>query len=1794
MKNDWAPREALLLCVTETRSRSPTPRAATASHCEVQTTTHNFPASCGGADTRRTVRSTVKKVKTTMRCSLEVFMAFVSTPQNLQYQEDGVLCNDVIGKRGEALLMRTVYRNHPPLEVVTLRESKLYHVSAAADANEPLQRFLKTALVSVSHDGSVPKAVRLQGAASPALPATVYVDAVHSVSDEGTVPVSAATVRGWIHLSAFIAYEMPGPCVHLTFVSALDEQVAAAMGQCEKRVARIRNLCEMLQQMMSGGTLALLRQQHQHQQEKQMSGIELLGGGGSSEPSEPAPQARQEISVSGPPTQAQMRVLRPLLKLQNGTSWQHRLRHEGCDVEECEARRCIAAPPFLKAYRISTSIACSLATFFSLVGDPLQAHRYDAFLETSMIIDTKKEGEVVYGRCRRLATHSSLRDYCVVVTTVLLQPDQLEEPEQLLSVDGSAMMVYIQNAIQCNYRPHCAGYERQVVYAFGYIATNTAEDNRVRAQHIVCIDTVDNTNHRLELAMVQEHITRMAWVRQVCEDAKDKATAIYPSLASFASADEGNNTASKAANGEEEEELEEAAAAMSFIEVATIEDVNSIVYTHDSESCVTQQAPLDGSFEELEGIFAAHSSGVRTPSQHASPLHHCQTPAATAHSPHPRDTADRTSWATPIAARKQEEVAINKHPVVLKNTLHLPMTPPRDFLQVEIRSCRNMLRLGRTKHCVLFFRLRTSAASAQTARVALKESSFFYKERLLFEGPQGDWLTVIAVVRTASGRMKRLGKAILSLRNIRESEPHTRWVHLVGDSGTSGASVRGEVCITLRGGGLNARATVAPLSVVAEKSLRRRIRHFLMSSGRRHLHRLEWLVGRCWGKTPAEVDAVLAKYQTGKRQNNKVVLTVFDVQGLRTEQGVPLLSGPACQVWVETRSVRHCSRTVPLQQVAVFKEAFQLIVDAAEAIRVTVAVGGTIVGKVLLSPNPPKVGGVRVHTLFAAAGTIRAVPSGVITVALHGDVSHLGGHNASGDLLEEAARISRLRLLLWKHARNILHRLDVIAASLHDLEHYASTIGPCPPLCDVRVSVKWWEPSVPAWDSPATAAAVAEDDEGEREGAQLAHYRSISKRGAVYAVIHAGLHYYKSGLVRVRDNGTAQFDDPVTFHGVLPELDEVAVSIVGKGTSGACETDLGLAVLPLRALVRRQTLLLTLPLVRHAGTADAHFKGSVQVELFAVNFSGTSIAGRVPASARSQLRRLLYRYAPHQMHRVECLLLDHAGREEEFVHALLEKYGPDAYPSLMEIHLIGLCNFAPACACYVKVYLNGESVLRSSQQSGAENITFAPSDAKNTAVVTLDDPQHARLRFKVAQSRYLQSATVSFAEMSLRSMVAGCLNECWLPLFDSHGAEIGRLGVALKCNGFISREAAPVKLEVAEKDAVSLLRKYKREALPFLQPLMAEAGGAATVHAELRRRVAPRPIAATVYVCVEALSLTEPGVLHDPRRRVQQQQQQQQALRTPPPRENEGNEYTVSASCDREEVSLIWSEQLHGSGVDIRLDIPEFGRYEDHRLTLAVRRHAREARSLSRSGSKLRANSRGSRNNSPRQTTPQQLLPSIELGRVVVSLRALLTRSLYDVAERVTLPLVSFTQSPAAMRTLQQQLRPSAALPSPCSVVGSVSFRVRLPAFEHVPPWLRLHDSEMGRHSAINRACIRHYEEQIRDILARHEPQKLLDLHYTLYERDVAQGQWSLSLRDWKRVLLRRLGVAEGTPDVSSSSPRVKSRQKDASGRESAEERRDSKRRNGGVALSESTEEVGQNTRVNRILFPDGDASTPL
>ncbi|RNC42245.1 hypothetical protein TcCL_NonESM08137 [Trypanosoma cruzi] len=358
-----------------------------------------------------------------------------------------------------------------------------------------------------------------------------------------------------------------------------------------------------------------------------------------------------------------------------------------------------------------------------------------------MKISTQPEGEVFYLRYKRLATYSSLRDYCVLVNSILLQPDMERGSTKLLSAFNYTAMVYIENAIHCNYRPHCEGYEREIVYAFGYIATSNAGDNCVQVHHIVCVDSKDKSNQRLELAMIQEHITRMAWVRQICEDTQSTSIGMRPSQAPHMYGEERTENP----NHDDEEE------AASFVEVETLEDVTSCVFTQDSADCMSHPTSLNGSVEELEGIFDRDSSGAGTSFQSASPVRHPQVSDAETHKSHltPAITTDWNSLVTPTeevekqdgwrtTPHAQTELSPSKEYFVFQDGSKQRLSPPqRDFLQVEIVSYRNFLTWSMAKNRVIFFIFRTSAKSAQTARVTFKENSLFQHERLLFEGPQG-------------------------------------------------------------------------------------------------------------------------------------------------------------------------------------------------------------------------------------------------------------------------------------------------------------------------------------------------------------------------------------------------------------------------------------------------------------------------------------------------------------------------------------------------------------------------------------------------------------------------------------------------------------------------------------------------------------------------------------------------------------------------------------------------------------------------------------------------------------------------------------------------------------------------------------------------------------------------------------------------------------------------------------------------------------------------------------------------
>ncbi|KAG5464284.1 hypothetical protein LSCM1_00465 [Leishmania martiniquensis] len=148
-----------------------------------------------------------------------------------------------------------------------------------------------------------------------------------------------------------------------------------------------------------------------------------------------------------------------------------------------------------------------------------------------------------------------------------------------------------------------------------------------------------------------------------------------------------------------------------------------------------------------------------------------------------------------------------------------------------------------------------------------------------------------------------------------------------------------------------------------------------------------------------------------------------------------------------------------------------------------------------------------------------------------------------------------------------------------------------------------------------------------------------------------------------------------------------------------------------------------------------------------------------------------------------------------------------------------------------------------------------------------------------------------------------------------------------------------------------------------------------------------------------------------------------------------------------------------------------------------------------------------------------------EIGVVYLSLRALLTKPLYRIGRTLRVPIVE----PAVLATLSDRARCSPEINQRC-IVGYVTLRLTLPAFENIPESLHLAPHSIM--SKVEPSYVHYYEERISAYLRSHTAPALVSLHYKLYEREVASGCWPASLSYWMQALIERFG-----PEVDDFGP---------------------------------------------------------
>nr|CCC95675.1 unnamed protein product [Trypanosoma congolense IL3000] len=1077
-------------------------------------------------------------------------------------------------------------------------------------------------------------------------------------------------------------------------------------------------------------------------------------------------------------------------------------------------------------------------------------------------------------------------------------------------------------------------------------------------------------------------------------------------------------------------------------------------------------------------------------------------------------------------------------------------------VQLNVWRCRNMPATKTSPDSMLFIHVSTSFGQARTGLVPLVLNPIFPQHPILLDRPYDDTVSIVAIVKTSDGRMKRLGEAVISLRLLHVMQSYTRWVSLICNAGTSNAYECGDVCITLyREADKGCDNQLAgPTSNTGpqllkweederteeEEELRRYIRDVLVTSGNENLHLLEWLVGFCFRRTPDEIDEFIRKY----RKEDMVTLTIYEMSELRTEHGAPLLRSDPCYIVAETS--RGLSRTPSMtvkEQGVSMNEAFHLVVGVNEVIRLIVFFGRMEIGETLIYAGREDC--ISTRLIVSRAGTAEAVPCGNITVGTRrSSVADIDNALEVPPLVteEESEGMECLRHILWVNAPSSLHRLDVIASSQLEYNHYLEKFGPTLGWYDVRVTLKYWKPSSSVWDSPLVNEKAGRNSVGRREEALARHVRTTYRK--IYAIINVGLEYHKTSLISVNRLGEAYLDEVIQVRGMIPGKDEVVVSIIGKSIEGMEDHDLGVVSLPLYSLKQLKPTHMTVPLVRDAGTIDACIKGSLYLELFAISCDGTPLNHFQAAICRPNMRSILYNHAPQQLHRVECFLGSYAGCEKEALVAMRERYGPDMLKTHMDIKVLTVNVREPVLNGYLKVHLNGSTVLRTGKLDNETFSNIGSSGVQNEVRVPINDIFDIRLVFKVKFTRYLMAKTHCKGEFNIRGAVVSQEGVYWIPLVNNQDMDAGEICVELRSSAFIVNSTVLKAPDDVETDVVSLLRRYRPSKIPLARSLIREATSRETAHAEILKEVVTNPVAVTLFLSVEHLSIHRSGLSLELGGDCEKQPEDE-------------TEYVVTANFGGDENSTISQNFTpQGNSCTIRLDVSPPQRGKAHQeLTIAVQRRCATSSPMSHkknheaqpgktfSLSLLRKRLFSGQKRSKNVQRPQQQTENV--GCAVISLRALFTPLLYAPGEVVTVPLVHVPHRKEDEnevgwkvkeneKSSQKKWRPASTnQPSGCELVGYISFRVRLAAYEKPPSWMQFNPKTLERDNKVSRTVMRYYEECIHTILSEHMQQSLLDVHYRMYDRCVASGEWLQQLSGWKKSLLKQFPEARCSRDVS-------------------------------------------------------------
>lgn len=262
-----------------------------------------------------------------------------------------------------------------------------------------------------------------------------------------------------------------------------------------------------------------------------------------------------------------------------------------------------------------------------------------------------------------------------------------------------------------------------------------------------------------------------------------------------------------------------------------------------------------------------------------------------------------------------------------------------------------------------------------------------YDENFVFHLAHPDEIALhVSVMTDTALGVQKLGHCVLSFKNVQRKQSLTRRVALVVNDSTKRAYEEGYICLALMGENFGLDY---PPEVEDEEHLRRSVREYMNTDARDHLHRLEWFTGQFVGRETQLLSAFQGKQISVSKATVTVEVKISEVTDLFSDGWKAY---GKCRVRIRGDS-KHFTKTkwaynTVEKATFVFNETMKVNVPDSRSAMLTVEVDfdqeTKVVGECFipcclarLQPDTPWR-----HMLVVHAQTPAAIPSGYITMTV--------------------------------------------------------------------------------------------------------------------------------------------------------------------------------------------------------------------------------------------------------------------------------------------------------------------------------------------------------------------------------------------------------------------------------------------------------------------------------------------------------------------------------------------------------------------------------------------------------------------------------------------------------------------------------------------------------------------------------------------------------------------------------------------------------------------------------------------